>query len=187
MYIDHLQGLQTIYVHFMMYLLTDPIGSDHREKVMGLRVANRPITDAEGFAVAVVIRAEFGKGTEMVRKSKDDVDVREYERFELELGVEGTGGVIPMTIFTGTTLNGVLDEIGKGKAKKLVYNRLSAIALGLGIVEPEELEGVIEPEVVERVQKSLIDLEGQRVKFKLGKIEGRALLVPVPDSLRLIE
>jgi hypothetical protein len=154
---------------------------------MGLRVANRPITDTEGFATAVVIRSEFGKGTETVRKSKDDVDVREYERFELELGVEGTGGVIPMTIFTGTTLNGVLDEIGKGKAKKLVYNRLSAIALGLGIVQADELEGAIEPEVVERVQKGLIDLDGQRVKFKLGKVEGRSLLVPVPDTLRLVE
>ena len=154
---------------------------------MGLRVANRPSTDTAGFATAVVIRSEFGKGSETVRKSKDDVDVREYERFELELGVEGTGGVIPMTIFTGTTLNGVLDEIGKGKTKKQVYNRLSAIALGLGIVQAAELEGAIEPEVVERVQKSLIELEGQKVQFKLGKVEGRSLLVPVPDSLRLVD
>lgn len=154
---------------------------------MGLRVANRPVLDAEGYATAIVARSEFGKGVETVRKSKDDVDTREYERFELELLTDGTAGTIPMTIFTGTTLNGVIDETGRGKTKKSVYNRLTSIALGLGLVSAEEVEGTIEPEVVERVQAALVALEGEKVQFKLGKVEGRALTVPIPDTLKLIK
>ena len=151
---------------------------------MGLRAANRPLLDSEGFATATVVRSEFGKGSQTVKTSRDDVDVREYERFELDVMVDGTAGLIPMSIYAGTALNGPLEEVGRGKTKKVVYNRISAIALGLGIVKPEDLEGVIDPSLIERVQGELLKLEGDRVKFKLGKVEGRNLAVPVPDSIR---
>jgi len=151
---------------------------------MGLRAANRPLLDSEGFATATVVRSEFGKGSQTVKTSRDDVDVREYERFELDVMVDGTAGLIPMSIYAGTALNGPLEEVGRGKTKKVVYNRISAIALGLVIVKPEDLEGVIDPSLIERVQGELLKLEGDRVKFKLGKVEGRNLAVPVPDSIR---
>lgn len=154
---------------------------------MGLRAANRPLLDSEGFATATVVRSEFGKGSQTVKTSRDDVDVREYERFELDVMVDGTAGLIPMSIYAGTALNGPLEEVGRGKTKKVVYNRISAIALGLGIVEPEDLEGVIDPSLIERVQGELLKLEGGRVKFKLGKVEGRNLAVPVPDSIRRVD
>lgn len=154
---------------------------------MGLRAANRPLLDSEGFATATVVRSEFGKGSQTVKTSRDDVDVREYERFELDVMVDGTAGLIPMSIYAGTALNGPLEEVGRGKTKKVVYNRISAIALGLGIVEPEDLEGVIDPSLIERVQGELLKLEGDRVKFKLGKVEGRNLAVPVPDSIRRVD
>ena len=129
-------------------------------------------------------RSEFGKGVEVITRSRDDVDSREYERFELEIAVEGTAGAIPMKIYAGTALNGMLDEVGKGKTKKPIYNRISTIALGLGLVTPEELEGIISPEVMARVQKGLEDLEGDTLKFKLGKVEGKNLTVPIPDTIR---
>lgn len=154
---------------------------------MGLRAANRPLLDSEGFATATVVRSEFGKGSQTVKTSRDDVDVREYERFELDVMVDGTAGLIPMSIYAGTALNGPLEEVGRGKTKKVVYNRISAIALGLDIVEPEDLEGVIDPSLIERVQGELLKLEGDRVKFKLGKVEGRNLAVPVPDSIRRVD
>ncbi len=154
---------------------------------MGLRAANRPLLDSEGFATATVTRSEFGKGVQTVKMSRDDIDTREYERFELDLAVDGTSGLITMQIFAGVALNGPIDESGRGKSKKVVYNRLTAIALGLGIVKPEEVDGVITPELIERVQDDLLKLEGERVKFQLGKVEGRALAVPVPDSIRRIE
>lgn len=154
------------------------------EKPMGLRAANRPLLDAEGFAIGVVVRSEFGKATQTIKASRDDVDVREYERFELDIAVDGTAGVIPMSVYAGTALNGPLEEVGRGKTKKVVYNRISALALGLGIVKPEDLEGVIDPDLIVRVQAELLKLEGERVKFKLGKVEGRNLAVPVPDSIR---
>jgi len=154
---------------------------------MGLRAANRPLLDSEGFATATVVRSEFGKGSQTVKTSRDDVDVREYERFELDVMVDGTAGLIPMSIYAGTALNGPLEEVGRGKTKKVVYNRISAIALGLGIVKPEDLEGVIDPSLIERVQGELLKLEGDRVKFKLGKVEGRNLAVPVPDSIRRVD
>lgn len=154
---------------------------------MGLRAANRPLLDSEGFATATVVRSEFGKGSQTVKTSRDDVDVREYERFELDVMVDGTAGLIPMSIYAGTALNGPLEEVGRGKTKKVVYNRISAIALGLGIVKPEDLEGVIDPSLIERVQGELLKLEGDRVKFKLGKVEGRNLAVPIPDSIRRVD
>ena len=89
-----------------------------------------------------------------------------------------------MKIYAGTALNGMLDEVGKGKTKKPIYNRISTIALGLGLVTPEELEGIISPEVMARVQKGLEDLEGDTLKFKLGKVEGKNLTVPIPDTIR---
>ena len=115
---------------------------------MGLRAANRPLLDSEGFATATVVRSEFGKGSQTVKTSRDDVDVREYERFELDVMVDGTAGLIPMSIYAGTALNGPLEEVGRGKTKKVVYNRISAIALGLVIVKPEDLEGVIDPSLI---------------------------------------
>lgn len=151
---------------------------------MGLRAANRPLLDKDGNATGIVTRSEFGKGVEVVTRSRDDVDSREYERFELEIAVEGTGGVIPMKIYAGTALNGVLDEVGKGKAKKPLYNRISTIAIGLGLVTPDELEGVISDDVMSRVQKGLEGLEGDKLKFKLGKVEGKNLTVPIPDTIR---
>ncbi len=154
---------------------------------MGLRAANRPLLDKDGFATGIVTRSEFGKGVEVVTRSRDDVDSREYERFELEIAVEGTGGVIPMKVYAGTALNGVLEEVGKGKAKKPLYNRISTLAIGLGLVTPEELEGVIDQDVMDRVQKGLEGLEGDKLKFKLGKVEGKALTVPIPDTIRRVE
>lgn len=154
---------------------------------MGLRVANRPLLDSENFATATIVRSEFGKGVQTVRNGKDDIDTREYERFELELAVDGTAGLIPMTVFAGSALNGIIEETGRGKSKKPVYNRLTTICLCLGIVTPDEVEGIIAPEVVERVQDALVKLEGDRVRFKLGKVEGRALTVPVPDTFERIK
>lgn len=151
---------------------------------MGLRVANRPVQDSEGFASAVISRCEFGKGQEVVKKSRDDVDTREYERLEIDLTTEGTNGPIQMSIYTGTALNGVIEEVGRGKNLKKVYNRLTTIALGLGLVKPDELEGVISDATVERVSQDLMNLKGTKIKFKLGKVEGKNLTVPIPDTIR---
>ena len=154
---------------------------------MGLRLANRPLLDAEGFATGIVVRSEFGQGTQTVKASRDDIDVRTYERYELDLAVDGTAGVIPMSLYAGVNLNGDFEMQGRGKTAKRVYNRLTAICLGLGIVKAEELEGVADASLVDRVQNDLLKLEGTKVKFQLGKVEGRNLAVPVPDSLRRVD
>ena len=154
---------------------------------MGLRAANRPVLDSNGYATAIVTRSEFGKGTQTVKSSRDDVDVREYERLELDLATDGTTGPITMSIYAGTALNGPMETVGRGKAKKAVYNRVTSIALGLGIIEPKDVEGVIDPDVVDRVEKALLDLEGTKVQFKLAKAEGKSLAFPVPDSIRRVD
>ncbi len=155
---------------------------------MGLRAANRPIVDAEGFATGVVTKAGFNMFTRTVKHGRDDVDVEEFERFELAIQVAGTAGPIVMHVYAGSALNGILEETGRGKTKRPVYNRLSAMALSLGLTTPEELEGVIDPAVIARIQTGLENLEGDKLKFKLGKVEGRNLMVPIPDTLtRIVE
>jgi len=153
---------------------------------MGLRVANRPIINEDGYTTATIVGCKFGKGVETIKKSRDDIDTREYERFELTVEMDGTSGPISTTIFTGTSLNGVIDEVGRGKAKKSVYNRLTSIALGLNLVSVNELSGKISQEICERVEESFLSIQGLRVQFKLGKIEGRSLAVPIPDTIKLI-
>ena len=150
---------------------------------MGLRTANRPVVDSDGFVKAKVSKAEFGTATETVRRAKDDVDSRTYERFELGLDAEGTTGVIHMTLFAGVVLNGPISETGKGKTKKVLYNRLTSVALSLGLVKPEDLAGTISDATKEAVETGLLGLVGKSVKFKLGRVEGKALTVPVPDSI----
>jgi hypothetical protein len=154
---------------------------------MGLRVANRPLLDAQNRATGVVVRAGFGKGSKTIRNGRDDIDSIEFERFELEMVVDGTSAPISMTIYAGSVLNGVIDSVGRGKAQRNIYNKLTSIALGLEIVAPVEVEGVIGEEVMRRVETALLGLEGTKVTFRLGKVEGKNLLIPVPDSLRLAE
>lgn len=154
---------------------------------MGLRLANRPLLDSGGYATGIVTRSEFGHGQQTVKVSRDDIDVRSYERYELDLAVDGTTGVIPMSVYAGVNLNGDYETQGRGKTAKRVYNRLTAICLGLGLVKPEELEGVVDSTLVDRVQDGLLKLEGAKVKFQLGKVEGKNLAIPVPDSIRRVE
>lgn len=151
---------------------------------MGLRAANRPLLDENEYATATVVRAEFDKGVHTVKLSRDDIDTREYERFGLDLEVDGTAGVIKMQVFAGVNLNGPIDTVGRGKSAKAVYNRLTSICLGLGIVQPDELKGVIGPDLIERVQDDLLKLKGSRIKFKLGRVEGKSLSIPVPDTIK---
>lgn len=156
---------------------------------MGLRQANSPILDKAGYVTAVVVRTGFGKGIVHEKKGKDDFDVREYEQYEIEFAVDGTVSPIKMNINSGTTLNKSLPvDVGPGKRKpaKPVYNRLTTIALALGFVQPEELESIT-PDLISRVEQSLLSLEGAKVQFRLGKVEGRTLTYPVPDSLRIVE
>ena len=154
---------------------------------MGLRIANRPTTDASGFVTATVSKAEFGTMVEMKRHSKDDLDPLPYERFELEFSVEGTTGPITMNLYTGTVLNGPIAETGRGKTKKAVYNRLTTVAIGFGFVTPKDLEGTITEAIKEKVETGLTSLVGRRVAFKLGRVEGKALTVPVPESVKLLD
>lgn len=154
---------------------------------MGLRSANRPILDSDGYVTAIVTSAVFGKGVDTRKRARDDVDTVEYERFELSLAVEGTAGLIPMTVYTGTALNGILEYSGRGKTRKPVYNRVSTLALNLGFATPDELEGTIPESVTSRIQESLLNLEGEKVLFKLGKVEGKHLMVPIPDTIRRVE
>ena len=154
---------------------------------MGLRSANRPILDSAGYVTAIVTSAVFGKGVDTRKRSRDDVDTVEYERFELGVAVEGTAGLIPMTVYTGTALNGILEYSGRGKTRKPVYNRVSTLALNLGFATPDELEGTIPESVTSRIQESLLNLEGEKVRFKLGKVEGKHLMVPIPDTIRRVE
>jgi hypothetical protein len=149
---------------------------------MGLRIANRPVLDAAGFARAVVVRSEFGEGQETVRRGKDEVEPVTYQRFELELQADGTTGPIKMEVFTGTVLNGPIGEKGRGKAKKPTYNRLTGLCLALGLVQAGELDGEISDDVRGRIEAALLNLEGDRLKFQLGRVEGRPLPVPVLES-----
>lgn len=154
---------------------------------MGLRVANRPSLDAEGFATAIVAKTAFGQGTQTVRHSKDDIDSVVYERFEMTLSVDGTTGPIEMQVFCGVSLNGPLEEKkGPGRKKTPIYNRLSTLCLALGIVTESELTGTIAEDVVNRVEAALLALEGERVMFQLGRVEGRSLPVPILDSFRQV-
>lgn len=155
---------------------------------MGLRAANKPVLNRDGYATAIITRAGFGKGQRVERRAKDDLDVTEYQRFELEMAVDSTGdGPIVMSVYTGDVLNDVIEEIGKGKTKKPVYNRLTTICLRLNLVKSDELKGRIDTAVVKRVQRDLHDLVGKKVQFKLGRVEGKTLPVPVPDTLVLVE
>lgn len=154
---------------------------------MGLRSANRPILDSDGYVTAIVTSAVFGTGVDTRKRARADGDTVEYERFELSLAVEGTAGLIPMTVYTGTALNGILEYSGRGKTRKPVYNRVSTLALNLGFATPDELEGTIPESVTSRIQESLLNLEGEKVRFKLGKVEGKHLMVPIPDTIRRVE
>ena len=152
---------------------------------MGLRAANKPLLDSEGFALGLVVKSEFNTAKQEIRVSKDDIDVREYERYELTLLVTGTVKDIQISLFAGSVLNDAIEY--KGVKKIPVYNRLTSLALSLDIVETDELKNSIDAEIVKRVEKSLLDLAGKKLKFKLGKFEGKALTVPVANTFKFTD
>ena len=156
---------------------------------MGIRVkaANRVQVNTDGYATGTFVEIREGKGKTLVQKSKSDVDERVYDRFEFVLVADGTVAPIEMVLFTGTTLNHEPhDFVGRGRQRKPIYNRLTTFCLALGILKSDELSTDISPSVVDRVAAALNDLEGERVRFKLGQVEGKMITVPRLETFELI-
>lgn len=153
---------------------------------MAIRAANKPVL-TDGYATAIVTKVSEGTGYDTKKRAKDaDGEVESYERFEVSMAMDGTTGPIRVEVFVGTTLNGAIGTTGKGKNAKPVYNRLSQLVMGLGVVTATDLEGVISGETLERVEKALHELEGAKLRFKLGKVEGRPLPVPILDTVERV-
>jgi hypothetical protein len=145
---------------------------------MGIRAANKPQLDNEGFAQAKVTSVAFGEGT---TKGKDG-DVEVYERLEIGLEMNGTLSPIKTKVYLGTTLNDATPD----KKGELVYNRLTRLCLALGLVEKGELVDLSE-DTAKRVEAGLQALEGQLVAFKLGAVPGRSLPVPILESFDTVQ
>ena len=157
---------------------------------MGIRVkaANRVQENSDGYATGIFVEIREGKGKTLVQKSKTDIDERHYERFEFVLEVDGTVSPIEMVVFTGITLNHEPhDYVGRGRQRKPVYNRLTTFCLALGLLRHDELNTDITPVIVERVTESLNNLEGERVRFKLGQVEGKSITAPRLETFELIK
>ena len=156
---------------------------------MGIRVkaANRVQENSDGYATGLFVEIREGKGIATVKKSKTDIDERHYERFEFVLEVDGTVSPIEITVFTGTNLNHIpQDYVGRGRQRKPVYNRLTTFCLALGLLKYDELNTDITPDIVDRVTESLNNLEGERVRFKLGQVEGKSITAPRLETFELI-
>lgn len=140
---------------------------------MGIRAANKPVTDDEGFVTAKVTRVVFGEGT---TKGKDG-EVEVYDRLEISLEMSGTVSPIKTTVFTGTVLN----DATPGKGGKSQYNRLTRLSLALGLVKESDLKD-IKPATMQACEDGLQALEGQLVSFKMGVQPGRSLPVPILET-----
>ena len=155
---------------------------------MGLRIANQPLTDPNGYVTATVTKAEFGKGVRITKRAKDDIDDDTYDRFEIFFAVEGRTGPIEMKYYTGDQINGPKGEKsgGKGKPKIPIFNRITHLAIGFGLVTAKDMCGDITEAMRAKVEAGLLESVGKKVQFKLGRLEGKALTVPVPDSFKLV-
>ena len=127
-----------------------------------MRAANRPkLTD--GRIHGIIVKSEQGTGIRQSKRSRDEVDEQEYDRYEVTVQVEGVTGPIEMRMFVGTVLNP--DPVNtKGRGKKVVrtYNQLTTLCLALGLVTEEELAGLNE-DTIERVETAFLDLEGEKI------------------------
>lgn len=141
-----------------------------------MRRANRPATDNSGWTTGVVLSCVEGTGISQNKKSRDDIDEQEYARYELTIAADSvTGDPITMTLFTGTSLNDEpLDQKGRGKQVINIYNRLTHLVLSLGFVKESELKGLSD-EMLAKIEKDFLSLEGEKVKFKLGKVKNTNL------------
>jgi hypothetical protein len=145
---------------------------------MGLRKANNPQLNDDGEATAKITKVQFGQGT----SKGADGDLETYDRLEISLEMNGTVAPIKTVVFTGVTLN----EPTKGKKGELTYNRLTRLALALGLVEKGELKD-LNDDTIKRVEDGLQALEGRLVSFKLGMQAGRNLPVPILESFDTVE
>jgi len=136
------------------------------------KLANKPVTDDNGYVSAELICVEF--------QDSDENDF-EQEQFCFNFNVPGSQKDILMRLWTGTKINP--DKFTEGK--KSNYNKLTRVCLALGLIDPASLPNVSAEEC------QAIDLEGlagSKVKFKLQKsIKAKGLNVIDIDSLAMAE
>ena len=153
---------------------------------------NRPVIDDEGFTLAQVAATRIGQGVDKTPRKDEHGDLMDpitWDRFELDLVMQGVTKPIDRTIHAGVRLapKGTIKAVG-GKEKE-GYNRLTTIALRLGIVSESDVETGNDPisdETIERLERALLnDLPGKWVRFKLGKqkVSSGSILVPMLDTL----
>ena len=148
-----------------------------------LRRANRPALDAEGYAHGIVVKSDQGVGIAQHKGARDDVDEQTYDRFELTIQADGTVKPVEMRVFLGTVLNpDPINQKGRGKKVVNVYNRFTTVALSLGLVTEKEL-ATLTDKTVEKVEKAFLNLEGEKVRFRVGLQNGLYVPDPSPSSM----
>lgn len=138
------------------------------------RIANTPVTDAQGYCEATL--ADITETVYSDPKSGD-----ETEQFLFDFITEGKTKPIVLKIWTGLTVSPEKQDFTSKKTGD--YSKLTKLILNLKVLTLEDLE---DPEKVETIGEKLEALKGSKVRFKLTKAKGNGLSKIDLDSLELV-
>lgn len=121
------------------------------------KVANKFLTDSDGYAIGVVARVvEIPEHTKKVGKK----EVNYAAQFEFLIQVESSQKLITLKVWTGQTLNNEQFKVN-GITD---YNKFTRLCLQLGLVTEADLLTKLNS-----LQVDVEAVEGTQIKFKLEK------------------
>ncbi|SHN92691.1 hypothetical protein BHECKSOX_1306 [Bathymodiolus heckerae thiotrophic gill symbiont] len=136
-----------------------------------IKIANNLVKSESGIYEGTIVGIGFGEGKKVTKVGRD-VEEIVYPRFEFVTEFEGTGESIRIKTYTGTSINSEPVEVlysGRGKSNEVnVYNRFTTLLMKLGMLTENDLASVT-AEVVEKIEKDVLELKGQMIKCKIGK------------------
>jgi hypothetical protein len=140
-----------------------------------------------GFCTGTIKKITHGEGTRREKKGRDIEEIT-YERFEIEIDVDTSDKPMQMILHTGTVINEkpveVINKTRGKKQQKPIYNRLTALCIGLKLLDEDTLSVLTSDDLVE-VEKKLLDTKNVRIKFTMGKNQ-QGFLGVVPHTVELI-
>lgn len=151
-----------------------------------LRKAITPLI-TDGFCTGIIKKITHGEGTKREKKGRDIEEIT-YERFEIEIDVDTSDKPLAMVLHTGTVINEkpveVINKTRGKKQQKAIYNRLTALCIGLKLLDEDTLSVLSSDDLVE-VEKKLLNTKDVRIKFSIGKNK-EGFLGVVPHTVELI-
>jgi len=142
---------------------------------MSIRLANRPVTDEQGYVTGTLLSIEE---TTIQRSNPDPEtgEIKTQEQYCFTFGCEGRTGPINIKLWTGRNIDDTPDDQGR-------YNKLTTILLKTGLLTEAELKTPDKIDLSELSDRFLA-LAGQDIRFRVTKA-GRFHEVDI-SSLELI-